>query len=331
MPCLYPTYSPTGYAIPCGKCKECRARLARHWSFRLQQEMRSSLFTFFCTYTYDDEHLPIRTALVSDKFETLEPLHWSKHYYPTPDGVIPLKERVHMPPMATGRQILDYYHNDHDCAVVNKKDVLHYIRSLRNELRSTGYKFKYWLAAEYGKQRQRPHYHALIFVNDGELRYWLDLLSRLWIYGMSDITLANDAAAVNYCNKYMRKKDPTPFGCVKPFRLMSKHLGIAWLKRNSDTLKSLGKDNLHVVFADGAKSSIPRYYRRLLYPNESGLYNDLKCKVMRKEKFEDDINKFLANGGTLDEYLSATSSYNVSRLLDASSKTPPAISENDDQ
>lgn len=38
--------------VPCGKCVECLARRRNAWSFRLYQEMQSSLSAFFVTLTY---------------------------------------------------------------------------------------------------------------------------------------------------------------------------------------------------------------------------------------------------------------------------------------
>lgn len=302
MPCLHPFTTKDGYSVPCGKCKECRARLARHWSFRLQKEMDFSKYTFFCTFTYDDANLPIREALVSDKGETLEPLHYTKHYYPTPYGVIPLKERFNSPRMATGREILDYYHNIHDCAVVSKSDCIKFISDMRNDLRNYGYHFRYWLAAEYGTIRNRPHYHALIFVRDGELDFWLDFIKKHWKLGLSDIQLANDAAAVNYCNKYMRKLSPTPFGCVKPFRLMSNKIGSDWLNKYGSSLAQLGSNGCFATFPDGSKTSIPRYYRKRLFPNESGLYNDMKVKQQQQEDYERSKNIAQQLDSTLQDY-----------------------------
>lgn len=331
MPCLFPFTTKDGYTVPCGKCKECRARLARHWSFRLQKEMDFAKYTLFCTFTYDDEHLPIRDAMVSDKGETLNKLHYTKHYYNTPDGVIPLKERFNSPPMATGRQILDYYHNRHDVAVVSKDDCIHFIRSLRNDLRDNGYKFKYFLASEYGSQRQRPHYHALIFVYDGTLEYWVKFITEHWQYGMCDITLANDAAAVNYTNKYMRKASVTPFGAIKPFRLMSNGIGRRWLDKYGYHLQALGPNDCFATFPDGSKTSIPRYFRSKLFPNQSGLYNDMKVKKQNLEDYKENKALAVQLGMSEDDFDMQYRTLGIHRLIDQSTKNPYNSEGSDNQ
>ena len=47
-----------GFAVPCGKCFECRVRRSREWSFRLVGEARHSSSSCMVTLTYNDEHLP---------------------------------------------------------------------------------------------------------------------------------------------------------------------------------------------------------------------------------------------------------------------------------
>lgn len=43
--------------VPCGKCLACRRRKQNEWAFRILQEQKSSVSSFFCTLTYDDDHL----------------------------------------------------------------------------------------------------------------------------------------------------------------------------------------------------------------------------------------------------------------------------------
>ena len=57
--CFRPRYiGKLGFAVPCGKCFECRVRRSREWSFRLVGEARHSDSCCMVTLTYDDEHLP---------------------------------------------------------------------------------------------------------------------------------------------------------------------------------------------------------------------------------------------------------------------------------
>lgn len=45
--------------VPCGRCPNCKKRRVATWAFRLMQEERVSLSSFFLTLTYDTIHVPI--------------------------------------------------------------------------------------------------------------------------------------------------------------------------------------------------------------------------------------------------------------------------------
>lgn len=45
--------------LPCGKCVECKKRIVSVWSFRLLQEAKDYVDSFFITLTYDTRHVPI--------------------------------------------------------------------------------------------------------------------------------------------------------------------------------------------------------------------------------------------------------------------------------
>lgn len=55
-----PSYTPDRpfIDVPCGKCIDCLQNKRTQWSWRLNQEWRSSTTSYFITLTYDDEHLP---------------------------------------------------------------------------------------------------------------------------------------------------------------------------------------------------------------------------------------------------------------------------------
>lgn len=45
--------------VPCGKCVGCLRRRRASWSYRIYQEYRSAVCSWFVTLTYDNEHLPV--------------------------------------------------------------------------------------------------------------------------------------------------------------------------------------------------------------------------------------------------------------------------------
>lgn len=47
------------YGVPCGKCPPCIKSRISGWRFRLEQEEKVSLNTYFITLTYDTQYVPI--------------------------------------------------------------------------------------------------------------------------------------------------------------------------------------------------------------------------------------------------------------------------------
>ncbi|WP_270229739.1 hypothetical protein [Parabacteroides bouchesdurhonensis] len=60
MNCLHPIRL-RDRIVPCGKCVVCIKRRRQSWAFRLEQESKSVPISWFCTLTYDDEHLTYST------------------------------------------------------------------------------------------------------------------------------------------------------------------------------------------------------------------------------------------------------------------------------
>lgn len=44
--------------VPCGKCVHCKANKIDEWKTRLKHEISTFGHAYFCTVTYDDEHIP---------------------------------------------------------------------------------------------------------------------------------------------------------------------------------------------------------------------------------------------------------------------------------
>lgn len=54
--------------FPCGKCYDCKSRRISGWSYRLMNERKTSSSSYFITFTYDNDHVP----LTANGFPTLE-------------------------------------------------------------------------------------------------------------------------------------------------------------------------------------------------------------------------------------------------------------------
>lgn len=48
--------------VPCGKCEACLTNRRSQWTFRLKQELKVAISSFFFTLTYDDFNLPYKCS-----------------------------------------------------------------------------------------------------------------------------------------------------------------------------------------------------------------------------------------------------------------------------
>ena len=102
---------------------------------------------------------------------------------------------------------------------LSKRDVQLFLKRLRKEIKC---EIAYFFAGEYGSQRGRPHYHAIIFgwsppdaeylkkSYSGYPLYRSDLLEKLWSNGLCFIGLNFNRDCAAYCAKYCDKKQFRP-------------------------------------------------------------------------------------------------------------------------
>lgn len=57
-------YNGTPYQVPCGQCMPCRVNRQTDWMVRIMHEANQHDHNYFCTLTYDDDHLPDGGSLV---------------------------------------------------------------------------------------------------------------------------------------------------------------------------------------------------------------------------------------------------------------------------
>lgn len=61
--------------FPCGNCFACRVNKVRDWTTRLLIEAQGSVYTYFVTLTYSDEHLPMVQSSDFDVYASLNKVH----------------------------------------------------------------------------------------------------------------------------------------------------------------------------------------------------------------------------------------------------------------
>lgn len=175
---------------------------------------------------------------------------------------------------------------------VNKRHLQLFFKRLRKKLPG---EIRYFACGEYGEQKNRPHYHALIFgydfpdkelfsTRDGIPLYTSKLLQTVWPFGFSTIGEATFESAAYVARYVMKKRKGDPdqkdkngitnaqhYELVDPvtgevtnlepeFALMSRRPGIGkdWL------VKYKGDTDKDYITVRGQKMSLPKYYDNLL-------------------------------------------------------------------
>lgn len=132
----------------------------------------------------------------------------------------------------------------------------------------------YYACGEYGSNRKRPHYHAIVFIQDFNISpvQALAHLEKTWIHGESFAgTVTGDSVA--YVLKYLSKKGSVPQypgdTRTKEFQRVSKGMGKEYL---TDQVKAWHLDDLtnraYMPLPGGGRAPLPRYYKDKIYSKE---------------------------------------------------------------
>lgn len=210
----------TGILVSCGRCASCIMTRKAVWGFRMKEEAKRAKTAYFVTLTYDPLNVPY------DKYgnKVLVKTDLQKFFK---------RLRQH-----------------------NKRGDIQ-IEHLRNGLTKED-KIKYFACGEYGEQKGRPHYHAIIFNTTERAIY------DSWTKG-DVMTAKANKATIAYVMKYLdklqdgQKKDA--WKRPAEFQLQSKDIGTGYI----DRMKHWHKANLDVQYMtdeQGIKYPIPESFKR---------------------------------------------------------------------
>lgn len=162
-------------------------------------------------------------------------------------------------------------------------------------------RFRYFMCGEYGDEKSRPHYHAVIFGHDfaedrvelprsrkGFPLYASPTLSALWPHGrvaISEFTFETAAYVARYCIKKVNGP-----GQVEAYSLVDPETGEVHERKPEYTTMSrnpgIAKDWLHKywtdvyprdsVWTDGRVGKPPAYFDKQLRERDEELYDYLK-------------------------------------------------------
>ena len=197
----------------------------------------------------------------------------------------------------------DYKLTDDYDGGLHKDHFQKFMKRLRK--RFSNAKIRYFLCGEYGSQRQRPHYHALLFgfdFNDKEFYkdtgagylYTSKILNELWGYGnclIGDVTVSSASYVAGYIIKKQFGRDnikdyvdlSTGLLKEKEYVTMSRRPGIGrdfFLDFKNDIYP---KD---FIVIGGVKYKPPRFYDNML--------DDVALRQIKSSRV-DNAKKFLDN------------------------------------
>lgn len=245
--------------VPCGKCYACLSNYRAEWTCRNFLEYLSSDFALFCTFTYNDENLPVKDC---------EFYSYSKYALKAVD-IKHLKDI----------EIRNLYNFTVKKPFPDKVGFQLFIKRLRKSLGDQH--LRYFAVSEYGGKTQRPHWHAILYFKDLILSSDLyDNITKSWDLGnvqYGDCTMAS----IHYCTHYMLKDGNYPYGINDTTMLCSRHpaLGQAFFDDIKDyNLQNLDFSKLTVL---GNNFRFPRLYRDKL---KQSLSDDVKSLISQKNE-----------------------------------------------
>lgn len=271
-------------SVPCGHCKDCKSREQDDWYIRAFFEYKNCISkggaVWFPTLTYDDAHLP----------------HWQDENFSFPcfsySHILAFRKALRT---YLKRFFFNYYIHRYKSRHVVKR-VPRDIRSFYNSVaddKVTGLRFV--LCSEFGGDKGRPHYHALLFVpfyigfNDMN-----DILKKCWIHGMVRWSvdknckngtrykpLVLSSRGIKYVMKYISKDDSWSF------------------KYNLFDYKSVLQANDEKDKLLAFKRSCPRHYQSMLF-GSCGLSSLEKKGLLTADKVANDKLSLVDFGATPD-------------------------------
>lgn len=163
-----------------------------------------------------------------------------------------------------------------------KRDVQLFFKKLR---KLNANKIKYYAVGEYGTIKARPHYHIILFNAD------VNTIQTAWDKGEFFVGTLTDAS-VGYTLGYISKKPRIPEYTgdyrQKEFSLMSKRMGLDYLKPNMIKWHHADFMNRYYIpLLDGKKIAFPRYYKEKIYSQEQREQIGINLQNVLEKKYQE--------------------------------------------
>lgn len=210
--------------VSCGQCYTCRMNKIDEWAWRLLQEEKKFQQSHFLTLTYNTQHVPI-----------------------SPNGFMTLDR-------GNGRKKKGQERKESHFQL--------FIKKLRKKYAKE--EIKYYMAAEYGGERQRPHYHVILFCHYNTP----DDIQSAWEHGniyFGDVRANSIAYTAGYVEKEKIVGKFARDDRVKEYSLMSKGMGKNYVTPEIKAWHNADINRNYLTKPGGQKIAMPRYYRKYIY------------------------------------------------------------------
>jgi len=219
------------FPADCGRCLPCLKKRKAQWSYRIENEMKHSVTSYFVTLTYDDNNLPGGNVV-------------ERHHHKVFIELLKLYES--WPEMATRP---DHSYEEYERASAG-------IGEFSDSYRYDDYPIRYYGVCEFGGTSGRVHWHYLLF-NVLDVRN----VSKAWQCGLIQVDVCN-INTVDYVLKYMIKdrENDQPEG-KRECSFMSKGIGMHGI--TEEFIKSISEpENNQVINSRGNRLALPRIFRK---------------------------------------------------------------------
>lgn len=261
------------FQIPCGKCISCRLENARQTAVRCVHEASTFQKNCFITLTYDDQHLKSPKLQYQDFQSFIKALR--SHRF---DELL----KATYPQVETRNE---------------RRSLFNQMEKARRKEIYDSIKIGVFCAGEYGDQKKRPHWHAIIFnwsPEDGIHKYTSDrgdrvykssTLTDLWGNGTAEygsVTFESAGYVARYASKKLyHGKDGTHEYEPIARRSSKNAIGKRWIEKNWSDCFSNG----YLVFKKGDRylqCGIPRFYEKWFKKNHPKLWTQYLTEVKSK-------------------------------------------------
>lgn len=152
---------------------------------------------------------------------------------------------------------------DKGLLTLDKEDVQLFMKRLRKRNER---KLKYYVVGEYGEEKDRPHYHMILF------NAKKDTIQPAWQKGeihYGTCTPESIGYSLGYMYKQRHYVKPFWDDRQEQFALMSKKLGAGYITDKMITWHKNDLENrMYCNLPDGKKIAMPRYYKQKIYDED---------------------------------------------------------------